>query len=153
MAPDYAGAMKASALPFRVLYAVVAAPVASIAVFYVAIFLFTRTVLQVEGPEAIDPGWREFVLSLLAAGAAGFTAFLFALTLPWHRLRRRKGRPLRITISAVVVLLISLIAAAEAVPLGYVAGVMVWLSVVLTFTFIRYGVLDSSRGTQGKPGL
>lgn len=140
--------MRASALPFRVLYALVAAPVASIGGFYAGVLLLPRILPGLHGDAAADAGWGDFVLAVLLAGAIGFTAFLYALTLPWRRLRRRRGRPLRITLSAALVLLVSVSAAAEAVPVGYIAGVTVWMALVLTFTFIRYGIRDGARSGQ-----
>ena len=145
MGPYYAEGMKGSALPLRIVYTLIATPVASIGGFYLGVLLFTRVVPTLEGIQGGDPGLVEFVLSLVVAGALGFTAFLFALTLPWRRLRRRKGRLLRIVFSAALVLVVSLIGAAESVPLSYIVGLVVWMSVVLTFTVIRYGVLDHSR--------
>lgn len=132
MAEDYAGGMWTTGLPLRVVYALVATPVAAIGGFYAAMFALTR---------AGDPGWGEFVLSVMVAGALGFAAFFFALCLPWRRLRRRQGRVLRIALAAALVLVASVSAAAEAVPTGYVVGLMVWMSIVLTFTWVRYGVL------------
>jgi hypothetical protein len=142
MEPYYADRMSGSGLPMRVLYATVATPVAAIGGFYVSVLLLTRGVPALEGAPSGDPGWAEFILSLLVASAVGFTVFCYALTLPWRRLRRRRGRPLRIVVSAMLVLLVSVIAAAEAVPMSYVAGLMIWMSLVLTFTLIRYGVRD-----------
>ena len=145
MAADYAEVMWATGLPMRVVYAAVATPVAAIGGFYLGMMALTHGGPMLQGGPAADPGWAEFVLSLVIGAAVGFTAFLYALTLPWRRLRRRRGRPLRIGLAAVVVLLASVIAAAEAVPLGYVVGLMVWMSLVLTFTWVRYGVLDPVR--------
>jgi len=145
MEPYYAGRMSGSALPMRILYAVVATPVASIGGFYAGLLFLTRVLPFVRGLPPTDTGWAEFVLSLLVAVGVGFTAFLLALTLPWRRLRRRRGRPLRIAVSALLVLGVSVIAAAEAVPIKFVAGLMAWMSVMLTFTLIRYGVRDRVR--------
>lgn len=145
MEPYYAGRMSGSALPLRILYAVIATPVASIGGFYAGVVFLTRVLPAVHGLPPVDAGWAEFIVSVMVAVAVGFTVFLLALTLPWRRLRRRRGRALRIVVSALLVLSISVIAAAEAVPVAYIAGLMVWMSVMLTFTLIRYGVRDRVR--------
>ena len=134
--------MKARGLPARIGYVVVATPAACVGGFYLGIWVLTRALPSLYGVQDANPGWQEFLFSLLVGGAAGFTTFFYALTLPWGRLRRRRGRTWRMAASALIVLVPSVMAAAEGVPLRYVAVLMVWLAVVLTFTFVRYGVLD-----------
>ena len=153
MEPYYAGRMSGSALPLRILYAAVATPVAAIGGFYAGMLFLTRLQPALQGLPPADPGWSEFIVSVMVAAALGFTAFLLALTLPWWRMRRRRGRRLRIAVSALLVLSVSVIAAAEAVPVALIAGTMAWMSVVLTFTFIRYGLRDRVRSGTAESGV
>ncbi|MDP9038989.1 MAG: hypothetical protein M3O02_06915 [Acidobacteriota bacterium] len=137
--------MGATGLPARLAYAALAAPLASAAGFYAGAALFGRILPLLNGVQQPEPGWAEFVFSLLLGLAAGFSAFLYALTLPRLRLRRRRGRTARIALSALVVLVIAVAAEAEGVPTPVTLALTLWFSLILTFTFIRYGVLDRAR--------
>ncbi len=90
-------------------------------------------------------GQGVFNLALSVGAAIAFTAALFALTLPWSRHRKRRGRPWRIAASFVVVLVAS-VGFADMFPrlildLLFAA----WLAYTMAYTFVRYGVLDEAR--------
>ena len=132
-------------------YALVATPVACVGGFYFGILLFTRVVPFLQGLPRAEVGWAEFVFSLIIAAGCGASAFLYALTLPGRRKRKRKGRPWRMALSALVVLVVSVTAQVEGIPLRYTIGLMIWLSVSLPVTFIRYGVLDQASRRDAPP--
>lgn len=142
--PYYAVRMSGTGLPARIVYAVVSAPLACAAGFYLGVFVLTRAVPAMEGIPQPEVTWANFVISIFAGFAVGFSVFFYALTLPRLRLRRRGGRAWRMAASAVLVLMASVMAEAEGVSLWYTAALMLWISVTLTFTFIRYGVLDKT---------
>lgn len=143
--------MRATGLPARLLYTMLATPLAGAGGFYFGILLLSRVIPHLHGLPAQETGWVQFVLSVLLGAALGFTAFWWALTLPRLRRRLRVGRGWRISVSALVVLAGSVIPAAEGVPLRYVFGLAVWLALVLMGTFIRYGLRDSDpRSRRGK---
>lgn len=144
--------MSATGLPARIVYAVVATPLAATGGFYLGIFLFNRLLPGANGDLAPQPGWAEFVLSLMVGAAIAFPVFWWALTLPQLRLRRRAGRVWRTGFSAAIVLVISVMIRAEGMPLRYTVALMVWMAVILTFTFIRYGLLGGERRAVRRSG-
>ncbi len=137
--------MSGTGLPARILYALGFTPVGCVAGFYVGVYVFTRLIPLLEGISDPAPGWADFVFSLLVGVGAGFSVFFYALTLPRHRLRRRGGRVWRLVWSALLVFVVAVTVQVEGVPLRYTVGLMLWLSLTLTFTFVRYGVLDKAR--------
>lgn len=132
-------------LPARICYALLAIPVGGAAGFYSSILLLPKLVQQFPRiAPGIDP--RGFFMAALVLGAVvAFTAFLFALTLPGRRRRKRRGRAGRTIVSAIFVLLLSLIFAAQGHSLVYDLALPVWLAYTVTFTFIRYGVIDQEK--------
>ncbi len=90
-------------------------------------------------------GQGVFNLALSVGAAIAFTAALFALTLPWSRHRKRRGRPWRIAASFVVVLVAS-VGFADMFPRLILDLLFaVWLAYTMAYTFVRYGVLDEAR--------
>jgi len=137
--------MTATSLPARIIYAILAIPAAGVAAFYASMALLARYAPQF-GDSALSPeGYGIFSRSLAFGAVLAFTASLVALTLPWVRLRKRRGRNGRAIFSALFILLISLGFAADHHALVYDAAVAVWLAFTMTFTFVRYGVLDRVR--------
>ena len=136
--------MNAVSLPARIGYAVVAAPLGWAAGFYLCMrFLpeFATSHAQ------IDPnldGSRIFRIALCAGAAIALTASLFALTLPWIRHRKKPGRPWRIGLSCVVVVAGSIFFADLGFRLIYDLLFAAWLTYLLAFTVVRYGVMDAS---------
>jgi len=132
----------ATSLPFRVAYALLAFPLAAGAGFYGCILLWPRAAALLHGP---DPGldwYGMFIGSLTVGLGLGFAAALVALTMPWRRQRRRSGRGTRAVISCAVVLAATLAFTGGEHTLLFDLGFAAWLAYALTFTFVRYGVLD-----------
>ncbi len=146
---DYAMRMTPIGLPARIAYAVGAFPVAAGSCFYLTAPLFLKYVLPYDTLEPGMDGYRAFVLALATGLALGFTAFLFALTLPRIRSRTRRGRPLRAGLSAAFVLVATLTVASQTHAVMYDLGMAVWLALTLTVTFVRYGVADPVRRASG----
>ena len=142
---DYANCMNASGLPARIVYTAVALPLGGGAGFYLSIYLLPR--VGARFPQ-LDPGVNGesfFYLALGVGSAIAFSASLLALTLPWTRHRKRRGRAWRITLSCLVVLVASVAFAAEVRGLVYDLVFAVWLAYTMAYTFVRYGVVDEGR--------
>jgi photosystem II stability/assembly factor-like uncharacterized protein len=69
-----------------------------------------------------DAGSGIFKIAICVGAALAFAAALFTLILPWIRHRKRDGRPLRIAISCVVVVLASLLFADQGFKLISATG-------------------------------
>jgi hypothetical protein len=96
----------------------------------------------------LDPGgdgYGIFKFALWVGGVVAFTACLMALTLPWRRRRKRRGRALRIALSCVLVVVASAGFADVVHALIYDLVFAAWLAYVMAYTFVRYGVLDQTR--------
>lgn len=134
--------MSAVSLPARIIYAVLAFAAGATAGFYTSVWLFP----------AVDPsldGIWIFNVSLFVGAVVGFTAFLFGLTLPWSRHRKRRGRAWRIGLTCVVVVVASAGFAAEGHRVVSDLVFAAWLTYTLAYTFVRYGVLDQARRRSG----
>jgi len=132
--------MSAVSLPARIVYAAVALPAGGAAGFYCCMWL----------APALDPsldGLWIFNVATFVGAVVGFTAFLFALTLPWSRHRKRRGRPWRIGIACLLVVVASAGFATEGHKLVSDLVFAAWLTYTLAYTFVRYGVLDQARRT------
>jgi hypothetical protein len=137
--------MNVRSLPARIVYTVIALPLAGAAGFYSCMRLLPE--FTVNHPQ-IDPnmdGSGIFKIAICVGGALAFAASLFVLTLPWIRHRKRGGRPWRIGLSCVVVVLASLLFADQGFNLIYDFVFAAWLTYILAFTFVRYGVIDQAR--------
>ncbi len=143
--PRYAQGMNAASLPARIVYASVVLPLGGAVGFYSCMrFLpeFTASHTQ------LDPGMDGagiFKIALVVGAAVAFTACLFALTLPWSRHRKRRGRAARIGFSGVVVMVASILFADQGFGLIYDLAFVAWLTYTMTFTFVRYGLLDQAK--------
>jgi O-antigen/teichoic acid export membrane protein len=137
--------MHGASLPARILYAVIAFALGGVAGFYAALWEYPILLLRFQGANADLDGFEIFKTSLAIGAGVAFMAFLVALTQPWKRLRRRGGREARIAISGVVVVLASLAFAGLHHRVIYDLAFAVWLSYVIAYTYVRYGVLDSRR--------
>jgi hypothetical protein len=137
--------MSVVSLPARIGYTAVAMPIGAVAGFYSCMRLLPEyTAIYPQ----IDPG-RDgsgiFRIAICAGAVIAFTASLLALTMPWLRHRKRRGRPSRIVISCVVVSLASIQFADQGFKLVYDLVFAAWLTYTLAFTFVRYGVVDRAR--------
>jgi hypothetical protein len=81
-----------------------------------------------------------------------FQSSLVTLTLPWIRHRKLGGRGWRIGLSCALVMLASALIAGEGFKLIYDLLFAAWLTYVLAFTFVRYGVLDVARRRSSSKG-
>jgi uncharacterized membrane protein YfcA len=141
--------MTARGLPARIGYTVAALPLGGAAGFYSSIWLLPK--LAGSYPQ-LDPGvdGRAFFDLALGVGAAmAFSAALLALTLPWSRHRKRRGRSWRITLSCVVVAVGSAAFSAEVHGLVYDLIFAVWMAYTVAYTFVRYGVVDQAGRKSG----
>lgn len=147
--------MNAASLPARIVYAVVALPLGGAAGFYAVMLLPKLATIYPKLDTNIaaylpklDPGgdgYGIFKIALWVGGVVAFTACLTALTLPWERRRKRRGRALRIALSCVAVVVASAGFADMVHTLIYDLLFAVWLAYVMAYTFVRYGVLDQAR--------
>jgi hypothetical protein len=137
--------MSAVGLPARICYAIVALPAGGAAGFYSVIWLLPKLADLLQQPDLGLENYTMFASALFFGGAVALTASLVALTLPWKRRRKHRGRELRIVLSSIFVVLASAafsgLGNALIVDLAF-AG---WLAYTVTFTIVRYGVLDHAR--------
>jgi hypothetical protein len=137
--------MSAVGLPARIVYALMALPVGGAAGFYSVVWVIPKMSWLLQAPNVAPENYTTFVTALYVGGAVAFTASLVALTLPWKRRRKRRGRSWRIALAGVFVV----VAAAVFADLGHTLLVdfafAAWLAYTVTFTFVRYGVLDQAR--------
>lgn len=126
-------------------YAVVAIPAAGAVGFYASLVLLPK-VAQIPGyPYAAMDEQQIFLASIGIGALLAFPASLLGLTMPWRRRRERRGRMLRAILAAVLVLGVTLSFAAKGHAVGVDLALAAWLAYILTFTFVRYGVLDRAR--------
>jgi hypothetical protein len=128
-------------LPARLGYAILAFPVVGTVAFYVSTWIWPRF----SGVDIEAHGYGIFAGCIGIGAVVGFTAFLFALTLPWKRRRRRTGRGRRTVIACVVVVFVSLVMADVDHSVIYDLLLAAWLAYSLAFTYVRYGVRDPER--------
>jgi hypothetical protein len=87
-------------------------------------------------------GFGYFMMSLAVAATAGFTASAVALTLPWARPIKAKGRVVRILVSILLVFCAFVVLAGQGHAPIFVLALSAWLAIAAYFTFIRHGILD-----------
>ena len=139
--------MRAKSLPARIIYTVVALPLGGAAGFYFIMLLLPKLVAEYPRLDTGLSGRAEFNLALSVGAAIAFTVGLFALTLPWSRHRKRRGRPWRIVVSCLIVLVASA-GFADVVPRLFLDLLFaVWLAYTMAYTFVRYGVTDDAKRT------
>ena len=134
--------MNATGLAARILYAAAALPAVFAVGFYATVYFLPKAapLFGITVPAAQTEDLFRFALGVGAMVAA--PAFLLALTLPWWRRRHRRGRKWRLAISAMIVLLVSLVFADMGHDLLSDLLLAAWLGCLLAFTFVRYGLLD-----------
>jgi hypothetical protein len=142
--------MSTTGLPARIFYAAVALPLAGAGGFYAGVWLLPKLADLLQHPNA--DGYRIFNMAVGAGAVLALTAFLIALTLPWKRRKKRRGRPGRIAVACVLVVVASLGFAGLGHRLIYDLVFAVWLAYTVSFTFVRYGVLDQARRTSSVAG-
>ncbi|MGD0798009.1 MAG: hypothetical protein ABR910_09820 [Acidobacteriaceae bacterium] len=139
--------MNAKGLPARIAYAIAAVPAAGAAGFYAGVVLLPQ-LARLPGDLNFRMDGRQTFAACIAIGMLlAFTASLLALTLPWRRHRKRRGRPMRAIISTVIVFVAALIFTQQGHALLLDLALVLWLAYALTYTFVRYGVLDQPRRT------
>jgi hypothetical protein len=136
--------MSAAGLPARIVYALVALPVGGAAGFYFVVWAIPKMSWLLQVPALVPENYTTFVTALYVGGAVGLTASLVALTLPWKRKRKRRGRKWRIALSSVFVVLAAAAFADQGHRLLIDVLFTAWLAYTVTFTFVRYGVLDQA---------
>jgi hypothetical protein len=137
--------MRVSSLPARIVYTAVALPLGAGAGFYSSMRWLPE--FTASHPQ-IDPnmdGSGIFNIAVCVGAGFAFAVSLFTLTLPWIRHRKLSGRPWRIGLSCGLVVLASLLFAEEGFKLVYDLLFAAWLTFILAFTFVRYGVVDQTR--------
>ena len=137
--------MSASSLFARILYAVVAIPAAGAVGFYASLVLLPKLAGQSWYRFAVLDDQQIFLASIGIGVLLAFPASLLALTMPWRRHRKRRGRVIRAILSAVLVMGVTLSFAAMGHAVGVDLALPAWLAYMLTFTYVRYGVLDRAR--------
>jgi hypothetical protein len=104
----------------------------------------------------LDPsanGYGIFKIAVCVGVGVALTAALLTLTLPWIRHRKRQGRSGRIAFSAMLVVAAAVVFADEGFRLVYDLAFAVWLTYVMTYTFVRYGVVDETRRSRSMRSL
>ncbi len=138
--------MNASGLPARIVYTAVALPLGGAAGFYLSMYLLPHVGARFPQLDSGVNGERFFYLALGVGSAIAFSAALLALTMPWTRHRKRRGRPWRITLSCVLVVVASVAFAAEVRGLVCDLVFAVWMALIDgVLHLMRYGVVDDGR--------
>lgn len=144
--------MNAKSLPARIGYAVLALLLGDAAGFYCVMWLLPELVARYPKLDAGMSGQEMFNLAVSVGAGVALTAALFALTLPWFRHRKRRGRAWRIAASLVIVLVASA-GFADLVPrLALDLVFAAWLAYTMAYTFVRYGVVDDARRSSSTSG-
>src|ERR1700690_954367 len=99
--------MSAKSLPARIAYGIVALPLGGAAGFYSIMLLLPRLVGEYPKLDTGMSGQEMFNLAGGVGAGGAFTGALFALTLPWIRHRKRSGRPWRVGLSCLLVVVTS----------------------------------------------
>ena len=139
--------MSAVGLPARIGYALIALPAGEAAGFYSVVWVSPKMSLLLQVPNIAPENYTTFVTALYVGGAVALTASLVGLTLPGRRRRKRRGRPWRIALSGTLLVLASSAFAGLGHTLLVDFAFAAWLAYTVTFTFVRYGVLDQARRT------
>jgi hypothetical protein len=126
-------------------YAVVAIPAGGAAGFYSSMALLPRLATTFPQMDVDGEGLGIFRIAICVGAALAFTFSLLALTLPWRRHRKRRGRAWRIGASCLLVVVTSAGLSVEGYSLTYDLAIAVWLAYTMAFTFVRYGVTDDAR--------
>jgi hypothetical protein len=139
--------MDAKSLLARIGYAVLALLLGEAVGFHAIMWLLPAFVARYPKLDTGMSGQEMFNLALSVGAGVALTAALFALTLPWIRHRKRRGRPWRIAASFAIVLVAS-VGFADLVPrLALDLVFATWLAYTMAYTFVRYGVVDDPRSS------
>jgi len=137
--------MSVASLPVRMVYTAIALPVGGAAGFYSCILLLPKLALYFPQLDGDVDGFGMFKIALGVGAALAFTLSLLALTQPWKRHRKRRGRAWRITASCALVVVASAGLAADGYSIVYALAFAAWLAYTMAYTFVRYGVVDDVR--------
>jgi len=137
--------MKTTGLPARIVFAAVAFPLAGAAGFYLCMELLPGLVGQFPQLDLSSDGRGIFNLALGVSATLAVTLTLLVLTMPWSRHRKRSGRALRIAVSLVLVVVLSVWFADMGHRLEWDLLFAAWLTYTVAFTYVRYGVRDQER--------
>jgi hypothetical protein len=142
--------MSSKSLLARILYAAAVVPLGAAAGFYSIMLLLPELAARYSKLDTGMSGQEMFDLALSVGAGVALTAALFALTLPWIRHRKRRGRAWRIAASFVIVLVAS-VGFADMVP-RLVPDLLfaAWLAYTMAYTFVRYGVVDDPQRTSSR---
>jgi uncharacterized membrane protein YfcA len=144
--------MRSTSLAARIAYAVVAVPAAGAVGFYCGIVLLPE-LARLPGDISLRMDGSQTFSAAIGVGALlAFTVSLLALTMPWRRRRKRRGRPMRAIISTVIVFVAAMIFTQRGHALILDLALVLWMAYVLTYTFVRYGVLDQPRRASSRHG-
>jgi hypothetical protein len=148
--PYYAGGMDATGLPARIVYTAIAAPVTGAGAFYSCMGILPEFTASYPQLDPSSTGYGIFKIAVCVGIAVAVTAALLTLTLPWIRHRKLKGRGLRMGISAVLVVVAAVAFSDEGFKLGYDLLFAAWLTYVMAYTFVRYGVTEMGSGRRAR---
>ncbi len=137
--------MSASSLPARIGYAIVAFPIGAILGYFLMLQVLLRIGSIFQDPHPSMQAFGYFMMSLAAAATLGLSFSLVAITLPWCRPSAKTGRTTRIVLAALVVFFPFVVLSRQGNALIFSMAVSLWLALVLSFTFIRHGVLDRTQ--------
>jgi hypothetical protein len=137
--------MRGTSLPARIAYVLVALPLGAAAGFYASMQLLPQFTASHPKLDPAMDGGGIFRLALFVGAAVALTASLFALTLPWIRHRKRRGRGWRVGIAGALVMLLSVGFADQGYGLVADLAFVAWLTYSMAFTVVRYGVVDGPR--------
>jgi hypothetical protein len=139
--------MTAAKLTVRITYAAAAFALSGTVMFFYCMWVLPELVRIF--PE-LDPdmdGYLIFKIAICAAATFAFSLFLYELTQPGARPRKRRGRRLRLTLASVAVVASSL--GFSGMGLGWACDILfaAWLTYTVAYTIVRYGVLDEAKRT------
>lgn len=141
--------MNRTGLAARIGYGLGALALTGTVGFYASVWLLPWIGSKLPGADTDADGYGFFVTALGIGLGVGLTFGLIGLTLPWMRRKRRSGRSGRIAISSAIVVIASAVFATQGHAFPYDMLFAAWLSYVLAFTYVRYGILDKTHKREG----
>jgi hypothetical protein len=141
----YSRVMNPVSLPARVVYTAIAVPLTGVAAFYSCMGILPEFLARYPQLDPDANGYGIFKMAVCVGVGVALTAALLTLTLPWIRHRKRRGRRKRMAFSAVLVVAAAVVFADEGFGLVCDLGFAAWLTYVMAYTFVRYGVIDQAR--------
>jgi hypothetical protein len=137
--------MSPVSLPARVVYTVIAVPLTGAAAFYSCMGILPEFTVSFPQLDPGGSGYGIFKIAVCVGVGVALTAALLTLTLPWIRHRERRGRRVRMAFSAVLVVAAAVVFADQGFRLIYDLAFAAWLTYVMAYTFVRYGLIDRPR--------